>query len=530
MSEFSQYKAWIFQANQSDNQVERVMDKFPKGTRIVHRKLLQWGEVRVGDVDGNALQNSDNITEGHIVEKVSFGIPREPDDFVKEAIKAGHPRFLDYRSINEIDSLLEQNLDAGAFEILSKRTSWLKRWTDRAQELSHDEAALHPSLTPHCAAVLKGKRLLLFGEMLREISYPDVHLIQDICEGVGITGWLRDSGCFERMPRQPTMTVQSLLATAKGLNQAVISRASGRDEDDLVRAAWDETQLEFEKEWIWLDETNDFSGLSLTHRFVLQQKKKVRVIDNFKTSGVNSTCGSPEKQKLFGLDFLTTTLVRALSLRKSGGQHGLCEKTFDLSSAYKQFPLHQFDRDFIRIAVPEPGRQTCAIYGMNALPFGATGSVSGFLRGSTALFHIITFGLGVWAGTFFDDFPILCRGDFANQTEQQVSLLLDLLGMRFAREGKKWMPFSEQMEVLGVVIDLSHFDQRVVYFKHTEARKTELDEVITKHLTEDRMTQKEAETLRGRLIWCEGFMFGRIANLSLHTIGKRATTWGARRA
>ena len=39
------------------------------------------------------------------------------------------------------------------------------------------QAALHRGLKPHCAAVLKGKRLLLFGEMLREISYPDAHLI-----------------------------------------------------------------------------------------------------------------------------------------------------------------------------------------------------------------------------------------------------------------------------------------------------------------------------------------------------------------
>ena len=109
VSEFSHYKTWIFQANQSDNKVEKVMQDFPKGTRIVHRKLLQWGEVRVGDVDGNALENSSNYTEEHIVEKVSFGIPREPDDFVKEAIRAGHPRFLDYRSINEIDSLLEHH-------------------------------------------------------------------------------------------------------------------------------------------------------------------------------------------------------------------------------------------------------------------------------------------------------------------------------------------------------------------------------------------------------------------------------------
>ena len=322
------------------------------------------------------------------------------------------------------------------------------------------------------------------------------------------------------------MTVRNLLATADGLNQAVVSRANAVKDDDLTQAAWDETQLELEKDWIWRDDSNEFSGLSLTHRFGLQQKKKVRVIDNFKTSGVNATCGSPEKQKLYGLDFLATTLVRALSLKKTGGSHGLCGKTFDLSSAYKQFPLHQCDRDFIRLAVPVPGRKACAIYGVNALPFGATGSVSGFLRVSTALFHIITFGLGIWAGTFFDDFPVLCRSDLAQQTEQQVSLLLDLLGMKFARDGKKWMPFSDQMDVLGVVIDFSHFSKGVVYFRHTDVRKTELDEVITKHLTEDRMTQKEAETLRGRLIWFEGFMFGRIANLSLHAIGKRATSVG----
>ena len=258
VSEFSLYKTWAFHTNQNSNEVERVIDKFPKGTRIVHRKLLQWGEVRVSDVDGHSLQNQMDLPDDYIVEKVSFGIPRDPEEFVKEAIKAGHPRFLDYRSINEIDGLLERNLDAGSFEILSKRTSWLKKWTDRAQELSHAEAALHRSLRPHCAAVLRGKRLLLFGEMLKENSYPDVHLTQDICEGFRITGWLRDSGCFERIPKQPTMTVQNLLARARGLNQAVISRAFGGEDSDLTKAAWEETQLELEKEWLWLDETNDF--------------------------------------------------------------------------------------------------------------------------------------------------------------------------------------------------------------------------------------------------------------------------------
>lgn len=100
------------------------------------------------------------------------------------------------------------------------------------------------------------------------------------------------------------MTLKHLLGMAKGLNEAVLAKAAGPHDTDLVEAAWSETMDELDKKWIW-------KGLSLTHRFGLQQKKKVRMIDNFKTSGVNATCGLQEKQKLFGLDFLATTLVRA---------------------------------------------------------------------------------------------------------------------------------------------------------------------------------------------------------------------------
>ena len=53
--------------------------------------------MRVSDFNGESLGNLNDYQDNHIFEKVSFGIPREPEDFVKEAIKAGHPRFLDYK-------------------------------------------------------------------------------------------------------------------------------------------------------------------------------------------------------------------------------------------------------------------------------------------------------------------------------------------------------------------------------------------------------------------------------------------------
>ena len=265
--------------------------------------------------------------------RVSFGIPREPDDFVKEAVRAGHPRFLDFRSIDKVDNLISENLLNAPANILAKRSEWLKWWLHRAKELQVEEDKLHSTLAPHCATVLKGKRLLLLGQMLEAIGYPDKHLISDICRGFWVMGWMRDSGCFTKLPKQPSLSISAMLSMAKGLNEAVLAKAAGQDNDGLVQAAWDETQLELERGWIWEDNTNNFKGLSLTHRFGLQQKKKVRVIDNFKTSGVNATCGMTEKQKLFGLDFIATTLVRAFTMG-ANKQLGIEGKTFDLASAY----------------------------------------------------------------------------------------------------------------------------------------------------------------------------------------------------
>lgn len=118
-------------------------------------------------------------------------------------------------------------------------------------------------------------------------------------------------------------------------------------------------------------------------------------------------------------------------------------------------------------------------------------------------------------------------GEISHLTEQHVSLLLDLLGMRFSREGKKWLPFGDQMAALGVIVDTSRFHEGSVFLRHTDSRKAELNDTLDRRLNDGNMTSKEAESLRGRLIWFESFIFGRVANLSLHVIGKRALDCGS---
>ena len=57
-----------------------------------------------------------------------------------------------------------------------------------------------------------------------------------------------------------------------------------------------------------------------------------------------------------------------------------CGRTYDLKRAYKQFPICSNDRELLRVLVCEPGVSNPRVYGFDALPFRAVGSVAAFLR------------------------------------------------------------------------------------------------------------------------------------------------------
>lgn len=50
-------------------------------------------------------------------------------------------------------------------------------------------------------------------------------------------------------------------------------------------------------------------------------------------------------------------------------------KTYDLKNAYKQYGVAKEDRSLLRIAVWDPHKAQVRFLGLNALPFGAVGSV-----------------------------------------------------------------------------------------------------------------------------------------------------------
>ena len=70
---------------------------------------------------------------------------------------------------------------------------------------------------------------------------------------------------------------------------------------------------------------------------------------------------------------------------------------------------------------------------------------------SSALFFILSAGLQVWCSAFFDDFPTMSVAALSKSTDQCVGLLFDMLGIQFAKEGKKSQTFGPEMKALGFI-------------------------------------------------------------------------------
>ena len=144
-------------------------------------------------------------------------------------------------------------------------------------------------------------------------------------------------------------------------------------------------------------------------RFGIKQGAKVRVIDDCTCCGLNLTVGLHEKFRLHSVDFLAAMLGFALRSCPADSRPNLKGRTYDLRSAYKQFAVHPVDRASLRMGVNIPGSTDYAMIGFNSLPFGAVGSVAGFLRISQAIWYLGYVGLGLMWSAFYDDYTLLSR-------------------------------------------------------------------------------------------------------------------------
>ena len=110
----------------------------------------------------------------------------------------------------------------------------------------------------------------------------------------------------------------------------------------------------------------------------------------------------------------------------------------------------------------------------------------------------------------------------SNSSQTSLCLMLDILGWAFDREGPKSDTFSTQVSALGVVFDLGPTSSGRLEVHNTEKRLKEAVESLDRFIASKKLNKRDALTLRGRLAFCDAFVFGRLGKVLLQNITHHA--------
>ena len=123
----------------------------------------------------------------------------------------------------------------------------------------------------------------------------------------------------------------------------------------------------------------------------------------------------------------------------------------------------------------------------------------------------------VWS-SFFDDFSNITRSVLANNTRWAIETLFDLLGIDCDRDGKKAPPYSSVFQMLGLQVDLSMSASRKIMIGHTASRREELTSFLQGVLDAGKIEPRTFERLRGRMVFFEGYSFGRVPSCAVRAL------------
>ena len=444
--------------------------------------------------------------------KSIVGIPWTPDEFLQAAKSAEHPRNL----LSGIPLSLRQTIDhcmsVSDEDIGRTRCAEMRRWLSTAKDLRAEEDELKSNLPEHCAQVLKDKRLCLFRELLKQSGFTDTGFADQMCVGFKLSGPINPSSSFRKKRTSASMTVSDLKQSAKRVRTGILMSCRSSGDDKLDCALQEATDLELEKGWIWgpVNEDSLSTTSVVSRRFGIWQGGKCRPIDNLLESGINATTSAEDTICIHTADCIVAGIVHRLRSGLAAGKHEKClTKSWDLKKAYKQLPVHSDSLDESYLAVFNPLQNKPLIYGQRVLPFGSRASVHGFCRVATAMWHLgVTSFLLHWCA-YFDDYVIVENDNLCRLGGMCVDLIFRLLGWTTSVD--KETPFSDLCVVLGLEINLREIKLGMVLVQNTQKRKNELSQSIASILESGKLSPKEGQSLRGRLIFAENQIFGRQA-------------------
>ena len=452
-----------------------------------------------------------------------WGVPWSEDQFIEQMVKFGHPTTVKSGLPEVLQSTIEFYQATSLQERLQYRAPKLGFWLRRLVALKEPERALKSSMDSEVSQILKDKNLLLWEEMLRAVDYPDMGVVRELRDGTDLVGPVERTGLWPSKFQPALVTVTELHDIAVRERAGLQQQFSNQARNEFIVPVWEKTMDEVRAGLldgpIALEHIP--SDCPLSRRFGIQQGLKVRCMDDFSRSSVNScvqTCESPKPHTIVVFAAMCVHLMSAVSQDEPW-----VGRTFALIGAYRQCAVKPTSKQYAYIIVQQPDTLELEGFCMKALPFGSVRSVHGFLRIAHRLWYVLVKEFKVFLTNHFDDFVAASPTSECSSIISCVHMYFNkLVGWAFSESGDKVPPFSAMFQALGVNIDVSTLHNGLVKLGNTENRCKELVEFLDLVLSRGYMSKQDALRLQGQLQFTSGNVFGRVAKCSLAAIPHHA--------
>ena len=246
-------------------------------------------------------------------------------------------------------------------EISSMRCGKLGYWLRLAKTMLDEETALKASMTAERRRILQMKKICLMKNVIAEEGYEDATLADDLAKGFDLVGQAPMSNVLP-----PTLvSVEELRRTSSKSNIALqhMTRSCGSTEEEL--ALWEKTEKEVKNGWLrgpipWAKLPEH---ATVSRRFPINQSGKIRPIDDYSQSQINSAVTIQEQATVDGPDVICALALYLMQCLASCGKNAsLVGRSPGLASAYRQLPVAETSLEFAFLAVYNPGTKSASLF------------------------------------------------------------------------------------------------------------------------------------------------------------------------
>ena len=372
-----------------------------------------------------------------------------------------------------------------AEQVRARRGEAVAEW--RASRPAAVES-VSPRFNPGLLSVLSREAGVSCDEVLR--------LFQNGFPAVGV---FDAPGAFAAVGAPEPLALSSLLESS-GCSWREAASAKYPLAEGARRDLWEQCLSEARKGWLEAPvPLGSFckKGTVPVMRFPVAQEGKVRYCDDMRRSRTNECAASRTPVNLPTVD----TLAEIATLIGGGDASGVAFWKAGHADAYKQLPLDPRRAGFCVIVAESPGGERFC-FRPRTLLFGSSLAVLGYNLVSRFLSCVFAIWFKLPCISFFDDFSGAAPKSLGRLPLECFEAFNEALGFRVKREKSlrgNAVPF------LGVRLESG---PRVRLSLPCEKRE-KYSRQIADRLREGKCSPADADSLFGRLQWCESLLFGR---------------------